>query len=112
SCQSHENVANQNLPKRRAGRSADSAPDPIDCVVSEWSPWSKCDPCQKKRYRYTQMTQVPQFTGDLCFDLDRQEESCSTSMVCRNKKNCEGFTCEESGKWSIRIHHSSRATSS
>ncbi|KAG8545876.1 hypothetical protein GDO81_020180 [Engystomops pustulosus] len=44
------------------------------------------------------MTQVPQFTGDLCFDLDRQEESCSTSMVCRNKKNCEGFTCEESGK--------------
>lgn len=22
---------------------------PVDCAVSEWSSWSRCDTCQKKR---------------------------------------------------------------
>lgn len=25
--------------------------EPVDCVLSEWSPWSRCDVCQGKRVR-------------------------------------------------------------
>ncbi|XP_069837417.1 complement component C8 beta chain isoform X2 [Dendropsophus ebraccatus] len=44
------------------------------------------------------MSQVPQFQGDPCYVIDRQEESCSTNTMCRNTKRCEGFQCVESGK--------------
>ncbi|KAM3914176.1 complement component C8 beta chain [Leptodactylus fuscus] len=98
SCSSHGNVTSQSLPKQRSERSADNAPDPIDCELSAWSSWSSCDPCQKLRYRYTQMSQVPQFRGDLCYVLDRQAESCIIRSICRNTKSCEGFQCVESGK--------------
>ncbi|XP_069594198.1 complement component C8 beta chain [Ranitomeya imitator] len=98
SCQSQENAVNQSLPKSRVRRSAESVPEPIDCVLSDWSSWSSCDPCQKKKFRYTQMTQIPQFHGEPCHVIDRQEESCSTSTFCRNIKRCEGFQCAESGK--------------
>lgn len=98
SCQSHENAANLITPKRRVERSVENVPEPVDCVLSGWSSWSSCDPCQKKRYRYTQMSQIPQFYGDPCYIIDRQEESCSTRTICRNTKRCEGFQCAESGK--------------
>lgn len=26
---------------------------PVDCVLSEWSAWSRCDTCQKKRVSAT-----------------------------------------------------------
>ncbi|XP_063795362.1 complement component C8 beta chain [Pseudophryne corroboree] len=97
SCQSQDNGA-----KSRWVRSVQSTPEPIDCVMSSWSAWSTCDPCQKKRFRYNQITQVPQFRGEPCFTLDRQEEACTTSSVCRNIKHCEGFQCVESGKCIIR----------
>lgn len=60
------------LPQRRSGvalptaddggpssvRQARSAggqvvPQPVDCVLSEWSAWSRCDTCQKKRVSAT-----------------------------------------------------------
>ncbi|XP_075177272.1 complement component C8 beta chain [Anomaloglossus baeobatrachus] len=92
SCQSQENG------KSRVARAVEYVPEPVDCLLSDWSSWSSCDPCQKKKYRYTQMTHIPQFYGESCNVIDRQEESCTTSTVCRNKKSCEGFQCVESGK--------------
>lgn len=32
---------------RAAGQQA--LAQPVDCVLSEWSAWSRCDTCQKKR---------------------------------------------------------------
>ncbi|XP_075037834.1 complement component C8 beta chain [Mixophyes fleayi] len=98
SCQSQDNATNQTLAKSRSARSVSRTPDPIDCVLSSWSSWSTCDPCQKKRFRYAQLSTVPQFNGEPCYTIDRQEESCVTSSICRNTKRCEGFQCAESGK--------------
>ncbi|KAG9482928.1 hypothetical protein GDO78_009075 [Eleutherodactylus coqui] len=44
------------------------------------------------------MTQVPQFHGEPCDVVDRQEESCSIRTICRTTNKCEGFQCAESGK--------------
>ncbi|XP_053325350.1 complement component C8 beta chain [Spea bombifrons] len=84
--------------KRRWGRSVQGSPQPVDCELSSWTPWSSCDPCQKKRYRFAQLTRPTQFRGEPCETIDRQEESCKTGTPCRNTKRCEGFQCVESGK--------------
>ncbi|XP_018413388.1 PREDICTED: complement component C8 beta chain [Nanorana parkeri] len=98
SCELQGSKANNGLTKKRWVRSVINEPTPIDCVMSSWSSWSGCDPCKKKRYRFTQMTHVPQFRGERCDVIDREEESCATSSPCRNTKRCEGFQCVESGK--------------
>ncbi|XP_073449981.1 complement component C8 beta chain-like [Aquarana catesbeiana] len=98
SCELQGSEANNGLTKKRWARSVANEPTPIDCVMSSWSSWSGCDPCTKKRYRFTQMTQVPQFRGERCDIIDREEESCVTRSLCRNNKRCEGFQCVGSGK--------------
>ncbi|XP_068095499.1 complement component C8 beta chain [Hyperolius riggenbachi] len=96
SCELYD--ASHGLAKKRLTRAAVAPPTPIDCTMSTWSSWSGCDPCEKKRYRYTQATQVSQFLGERCETVDREEQSCTTTSVCRKNKRCEGFQCVESGK--------------
>ncbi|NWV74906.1 CO8B protein, partial [Dasyornis broadbenti] len=82
----------------RRARSVSGPPRPRDCTLSAWSSWSKCDPCQKKRYRFARLEQPSQFSGDLCDYPDREAEDCVTSSPCRNSVRCEGFVCAVTGR--------------
>ncbi|KAJ1170411.1 hypothetical protein NDU88_002288 [Pleurodeles waltl] len=84
--------------KRRWTRSAWDPPQPIDCVLSTWSPWSNCDPCLKKRFRYVKVDKPSQFNGDPCNFSDKEEEACTPTGSCRPGKRCEGFVCAETGR--------------
>ncbi|KAG5847479.1 hypothetical protein ANANG_G00126490 [Anguilla anguilla] len=74
--------------------------DPVDCVLTDWSPWTRCDPCQKKRYRYKKLQQPSQFGGEPCNVHGRDEESCTPSarLTCRDVPSCEGFACATTGR--------------
>uniref|UniRef100_A0A8C4VCX6 Complement component C8 beta chain n=1 Tax=Falco tinnunculus TaxID=100819 RepID=A0A8C4VCX6_FALTI len=82
----------------RHPRSVSSLPQPRDCVLSTWSSWSRCDPCQKKRYRFARLEQPSQFNGDPCDYPDKETEDCVTNNPCRNKVRCEGFVCAVTGR--------------
>lgn len=73
---------------------------PVDCAASEWSQWSRCDVCQKKKYRFTKLTQPSQFGGEPCNFHDREEEACTVPAryTCTNVPVCEGFLCTQSGR--------------
>ncbi|NXJ62060.1 CO8B protein, partial [Rostratula benghalensis] len=82
----------------RWARSVRNRPEPRDCVLSAWSSWSKCDPCQKKRYRFARLEQPSQFNGDPCDYSDKETEDCVTNNPCRNKVRCDGFVCAVTGR--------------
>ncbi|XP_042353484.1 complement component C8 beta chain-like [Plectropomus leopardus] len=73
---------------------------PVDCVLSEWSSWSRCDTCQKKRFRYAKLEQPSQFGGQPCNFHGREEEACKvpTRYTCDNVPLCEGFLCTQTGR--------------
>ncbi|NWT19238.1 CO8B protein, partial [Vireo altiloquus] len=82
----------------RRARSVSVPPQPRDCIFSAWSSWSKCDPCQKKRYRFARLEQPSQFSGDACDYPDREAEDCVSSSPCRNRVRCDGFVCAVTGR--------------
>ncbi|NXB41265.1 CO8B protein, partial [Eulacestoma nigropectus] len=82
----------------RRARSVSVPPQPRDCALSAWSSWSKCDPCQKKRYRFARLEQPSQFSGDPCDYPDRETEDCVTDSPCRNRVRCDGFVCAVTGR--------------
>ncbi|KAF3699042.1 Complement component C8 beta chain Complement component 8 subunit beta Precursor [Channa argus] len=73
---------------------------PVDCVLSEWSAWSRCDTCQKKKYRYAKLNQPSQFGGEPCNFFGREEEDCNvpSRYTCDNVPLCEGFLCTQTGR--------------
>ncbi|XP_069498206.1 complement component C8 beta chain [Ambystoma mexicanum] len=92
------NSVNSSPAKKRWARSVWEPPQPIDCVLSTWSPWSNCDPCLKKRFRYMKVEQPSQFNGAPCAFNDKEEEECAPRSNCRAGKRCEGFVCAETGR--------------
>uniref|UniRef100_A0A3Q3XCW1 Complement component C8 beta chain n=1 Tax=Mola mola TaxID=94237 RepID=A0A3Q3XCW1_MOLML len=86
----------------REARSAggQGVPQPVDCVLSEWSAWSRCDTCQKKRYRYAKLEQPSQFGGLPCNFHGREEEDCTvpSRYTCDSVPQCEGFLCTHTGR--------------
>ncbi|XP_053106726.1 complement component C8 beta chain isoform X2 [Hemicordylus capensis] len=87
------NGADVNMTKGRWRRSPNNPPQPIDCILSSWSSWTTCEPCQKKRYRFSHVERPSQFGGDPCDYSDKETEDCVTSRPCRNTVRCEGFVC-------------------
>uniref|UniRef100_A0A8C6WQM2 Complement component C8 beta chain n=1 Tax=Neogobius melanostomus TaxID=47308 RepID=A0A8C6WQM2_9GOBI len=73
---------------------------PVDCAVSEWSQWSRCDVCQKKRVRTITTISPSQFGGEPCHFHDREEEACTVPAryTCNNIPVCEGFLCPQTGR--------------
>ncbi|KAK0135985.1 Complement component C8 beta chain [Merluccius polli] len=73
---------------------------PLDCVLSEWSRWTRCDACQKKRYRFAKLQQPSQFGGEPCNFHGREEEACTVSShyTCENIPPCGGFLCATTGR--------------
>ncbi|XP_028284025.1 complement component C8 beta chain isoform X2 [Parambassis ranga] len=74
--------------------------NPVDCVLSEWSSWSRCDTCQKKSYRYAKLEQPSQFGGELCNSHGREEKACDVPAryTCDSVPVCEGFLCTQTGR--------------
>ncbi|XP_072543713.1 complement component C8 beta chain [Salminus brasiliensis] len=75
--------------------------DPVDCALSEWSSWTRCDPCLKKRFRFARLVQPSQFGGEPCHELGRQDESCTppSRYSCQSKSPpCQGFVCTSTGR--------------
>ncbi|XP_054690011.1 complement component C8 beta chain isoform X1 [Grus americana] len=89
---------NESVANSRRVRSVSNLPQPRDCILSAWSSWSKCDPCQKKRYRFARLEQPSQFNGDPCDYSDKETEDCVTNNPCKNKVRCEGFVCAVTGR--------------
>ncbi|XP_014886394.1 complement component C8 beta chain [Poecilia latipinna] len=73
---------------------------PVDCVLSEWSRWSRCDTCAKKKYRYAKLERPSQFGGEPCYLHGTQEERCEVPAryTCDNVPLCEGFLCTQTGR--------------
>uniref|UniRef100_H3CR06 Complement component C8 beta chain n=1 Tax=Tetraodon nigroviridis TaxID=99883 RepID=H3CR06_TETNG len=95
-------AGDEDLASVRQARSAGGqvTAQPVDCVLSEWSAWSRCDTCQKKRYRYAKLEQPSQFGGQPCNFHGREEEACTVSSryTCDNIPVCEGFLCATTGR--------------
>uniref|UniRef100_A0A8P4GIN7 Complement component C8 beta chain n=1 Tax=Dicentrarchus labrax TaxID=13489 RepID=A0A8P4GIN7_DICLA len=94
--------SNNEEPSVREARSVGSqvVVQPVDCVLSDWSPWSRCDTCQKKRYRHAKLVQPSQFGGKPCNFQGREEEACTVPAryTCDNVPLCEGFLCPLTGR--------------
>ncbi|XP_059503671.1 DAB adaptor protein 1a [Stegostoma tigrinum] len=90
------NVLNITKVGSQLKRSLTNPSQPIDCIISSWSSWSTCDPCQSKHYRYASLEVPSQFGGAPCDSFDRQEKPCAG--VCRTRNLCEGFVCAETGR--------------
>ncbi|XP_030607988.1 complement component C8 beta chain [Archocentrus centrarchus] len=95
-------TASNEDPSVRQARSAGGpvVVHPLDCVLSEWSAWSRCDICQKKRYRYAKVEQRAQFGGEMCKSHGREEEACNVPAryTCDSVPVCEGFLCTQTGR--------------
>ncbi|XP_044075172.1 complement component C8 beta chain-like [Siniperca chuatsi] len=95
-------TANNEEPSVREARSVSGqvVVHPVDCVLSEWSAWSRCDTCQKKRFRYAKLDQPSQFGGQPCNSHGREEEACDVPprYTCDNVPLCEGFFCTQTGR--------------
>ncbi|XP_058486678.1 complement component C8 beta chain [Solea solea] len=95
-------TASSEGPSVREARSVGGqvAAQALDCVFSEWSAWSRCDTCQKKRYRFAKLDQPSQFGGEPCNFHDREEEACSVPdrYTCDSVPLCEGFLCTQTGR--------------
>ncbi|XP_018609103.2 complement component C8 beta chain [Scleropages formosus] len=74
--------------------------EPVDCLLSEWSSWSRCDVCLKKRYRYATLERPSQFGGEACHYHGREEEACEapSRFSCRDTPPCDGFVCATTGR--------------
>ncbi|KAK3546344.1 hypothetical protein QTP70_025755 [Hemibagrus guttatus] len=75
--------------------------NPVECSLSEWTQWTRCDPCLKKRFRSATVLQPSQFGGEPCHELGREEESCTPPprYLCRSSVPlCQGFQCPTTGR--------------
>ncbi|KAG8013954.1 Complement component C8 beta chain, partial [Nibea albiflora] len=101
SCHSESGITTSSNEETSARPVGDQAVvQPVDCVLSEWTAWSRCDTCQKKKYRYAKLEQPSQFGGQPCNFYGREEEACPVSAryTCNNVPLCEGFACTHTGR--------------
>ncbi|KAI5616223.1 complement component C8 beta chain precursor [Silurus asotus] len=75
--------------------------NPVDCSLSEWTQWTRCDPCLKKRFRSATLLQPSQFGGEPCNEVGQEEELCEppSRLICRSSLPlCQGFQCLVTGR--------------
>ncbi|XP_024918549.1 complement component C6 [Cynoglossus semilaevis] len=73
---------------------------PINCILTEFGPWSDCSPCAKKQFRTRAVQRPSQFGGSDCDVVLTQERACYPStecklptVDCRNDFKCENGRC-------------------
>ncbi|XP_077203154.1 complement component C6 isoform X1 [Paroedura picta] len=69
---------------------------PVNCQLSDWEPWSECDPCVKKQIRVRSLLRPSQFGGQTCTEQMQDSRKCFPTKLCNIEEiNCEDkFQCE------------------
>uniref|UniRef100_A0A3P8N656 Complement component 6 n=1 Tax=Astatotilapia calliptera TaxID=8154 RepID=A0A3P8N656_ASTCA len=69
---------------------------PINCLLTDFGPWSDCSPCAKKQFRTRSVERPAQFGGSDCSPELTEERQCYPSTECRIESvNCrDNFKCD------------------
>ncbi|XP_042365162.1 complement component C6 isoform X1 [Plectropomus leopardus] len=69
---------------------------PINCLLTEFGPWSDCSPCAKKQLRTRSVQRPSQFGGSACSMELTEERPCHPSTECKLPPiDCKGdFKCD------------------
>ncbi|XP_043941449.1 complement component C8 alpha chain [Protopterus annectens] len=81
----------------RKGRSPYSI-DPVSCQLSQWSEWTDCFPCEKKKTRFRRLLRPAKYEGRICAGYLWDEAACTTAKPCEPKQCGKGFQCKETGR--------------
>ncbi|XP_068952087.1 complement component C6 [Petaurus breviceps papuanus] len=73
---------------------------PINCLLSDFGPWSECDPCVKKQFRVRSLLRPSQFGGQPCTEQLATSQRCYPTKLCniedvdcKNKFKCDSGRC-------------------
>nr|XP_019933643.1 PREDICTED: complement component C6-like [Paralichthys olivaceus] len=73
---------------------------PINCLLTEFGPWSDCSPCARKQFRTRFVQRPSQFGGSDCSVHLTEERPCHPStecklvpVDCRDNFKCENGRC-------------------
>ncbi|XP_050928728.1 complement component C6 isoform X2 [Lates calcarifer] len=64
-------------------RSCNEQACPINCLLTEFGPWSDCSPCAKKQFRTRAVQRPSQFGGADCSPELMEERPCYPSTECK-----------------------------
>ncbi|XP_070780240.1 complement component C6 [Enoplosus armatus] len=69
---------------------------PINCLLTDFGPWSDCSPCINKQLRTRSLQRPSQFGGTACSEELSEERRCFTSKECKlTSVDCRGdFKCD------------------
>lgn len=72
----------------------------INCLLTDFGPWSDCSPCAKKQFRTRSVVRPSQFGGAACSEELTEERPCHPSkecklppVDCRDKFKCDNGRC-------------------
>ncbi|XP_053195648.1 complement component C6 [Scomber japonicus] len=84
------------LCKRQDSRACNQQACPINCLLTEFGPWSDCSPCAKKQLRTRSVLRPGQFGGSPCSVELTEERPCYPSTECKLAQiDCkDNFKCD------------------
>uniref|UniRef100_A0A7N8YN75 Complement component 6, duplicate 1 n=1 Tax=Mastacembelus armatus TaxID=205130 RepID=A0A7N8YN75_9TELE len=84
------------LCERYDNRACNEQACPINCLLTEFGPWSDCSPCAKKQFRTRSVLRPSQFGGSDCSVELTEERPCYPSTECKLAPiDCRGdFKCD------------------
>lgn len=73
----------EKLCKKQDSRGCNQQTCPINCLLTEFGPWSDCSPCAKQQFRTRAVQRPSQFGGSACNVELTQSRPCHPSTECK-----------------------------